>query len=364
MTPSTTPTGTTLVRNAWYVAAWSTEVDDDLRRFVILGDPVLLFRRTDGRVAAMEDVCPHRQLPLHMGKRIGDTVQCGYHGLTFDTDGTCVRVPGQDRVPPSACVDTYPIEERYGVVWIWMGAPERANPDDIFDLPQLHDPAWHMHHGGALHITSNYLNVAENLVDPAHVSFVHQTTLGNAASENVPVHVSTEGEAIVAWRWIRDSEPIGFFKAFGGFTANVDRWHYYHLHLPCTAYIDFGSADAQREIAEEDRDSGTRIFAIHFMTPVSETQTIDRWMHLRNTATETEEASQKIDAMFEIAFAEDKAILEAVHAEEQRPRKRRPIRLAIDKGPMVYRKRIADLLDRERVDDLSSPPNSSYVFHD
>ncbi|GIT86055.1 aromatic ring-hydroxylating dioxygenase subunit alpha [Roseobacter sp. OBYS 0001] len=354
---------TTLVRNAWYVAAWSTEIDDELRRFVILGDPVLLFRRTDGRVAALEDVCPHRQLPLSMGKRIGDTVQCGYHGLTFDTDGKCVRVPGQDRIPLSACVDAYPIEERSGIVWIWMGEPERANPDDIFDLPQFHDDSWHMHHGGALHIESNYLNVAENLVDPAHVSFVHETTLGNSASENVPVHVSTEGEEIIAWRWIRDSEPIGFFKAFGGFTGNVDRWHYYHLRLPCTAYIDFGSADATREIAEDDRDSGTRILALHFMTPVTETYTIDRWMHLRNTAVGSDEASDKMDAMFEIAFGEDKEILEAVHIEEQRPRKRRPIRLAIDHGPMVYRKRIAEMLERERIDDASAPTNGAYVIH-
>ncbi len=126
---------TTLVRNAWYVAAWSTEVDDQLRRFVILGDAVLLFRRTDGRVAALEDLCPHRLLPLSKGKRIGDTVQCGYHGLTFDGDGKCVRVPGQDRIPPSAYVDAYPVEERNGIIWIWMGQKDRANRDDIFSLP-------------------------------------------------------------------------------------------------------------------------------------------------------------------------------------------------------------------------------------
>jgi len=355
---------TTLVRNAWYVAAWSREVDHELRRFVILGDPVLLFRRKDGTVAALEDRCPHRQLPLSKGKRIGDEVQCGYHGLRFGTDGKCTRIPGQDRIPNSAYVDTYPIEERNSIVWIWMGDPERADPDMIFDVPQFHDDGWHAHQGDALHLKSNYLNVAENLVDPAHVSFVHPTTLGNAASENVPVHVSTEGDTIVAWRWIRDAEPIGFFKAFGDFKGNVDRWHYYNLHLPCIAVIDFGSADASNNIAEDDRDSGNRILALHFMTPVDEHNTIDRWMHLRNTAVETEEASQKIDAMFRVAFAEDKEILEAVHLEEQRPSKRRPIRIGIDKGPMVYRKRIGDMLERERTLDASAETNASFVYHD
>lgn len=354
----------TLVRNAWYVAAWSTEIDEELRRFVILEDAILIYRCHDGKIVALEDRCPHRLLPLSQGKRIGDTVQCGYHGLRFGPDGKCVRVPGQDKIPPSAYVEAYPVEERNGIVWIWMGDKDRADPETIFTLPQFDDPAWHAHHGGALHIKSNYLNVAENLVDPAHVSFVHPTTLGNAASENVPVHVATEGEAIVAWRWIRDAEPIGFFKAFGGFAGNVDRWHYYHLYTPCTAVIDFGSAPTEMQIAEDDRDSGNRVFALHFMTPVSETYTIDRWMHLRNTAIETEEASTRIDQMFEIAFAEDKAILEAVHAEEQRPQKRRPIRIAIDRGPMVYRKRVAEMLERERTHDASAAGNGAFVYHD
>jgi vanillate O-demethylase monooxygenase subunit len=71
-----------------------------------------------------------------------------------------------------------------------------------------------------------------------------------------------------------------------------------------------------------------------------------------------------MDRMFEVAFSEDKTILEAVHVEEQRPRKRRPIRIAIDRGPMVYRKRIAEMLERERTEDASSAGNGSYVFHD
>jgi hypothetical protein len=116
------------------------------------------------------------------------------------------------------------------------------------------------------------------------LSFVHPTTLGNDASENIPVHVSTEGRTI-------------------------------------TAVIDFGSADVTDEIGEteEERDRGNRVFALHFMTPVNEHQTIDRWMHLRNTAVDTEEASDRIDAMLRIAFAEDKAILEAVQHEERHP---------------------------------------------
>lgn len=351
------------VRNAWYVAGWSRDFGEELRALEIVGQRLVMFRASDG-IKALEDRCPHRQLPLSKGKRIGDTIQCGYHGMTFDGGGQCVRVPGQSNLPKSAYVDAYPVEERHGIVWVWMGDPEIANPDEIFDLPEFSDPNWHAHQGDALHIKSHYLNVAENLVDPAHVSFVHPTTLGNAASENVPVHVSTSGDVIRAWRWIRDAPPIGFFQKFGGFSGNVDRWHYYDLHLPSTAVIDFGSIATEENCPEEERDRGVRIFALHFVTPVDAHNTIDHWMHLRNTAQGDEAASEQMDAMFRVAFAEDKEILEAVHEEEQRPQKRRPIRIAIDKGPNVYRKRIRDRIAAEATEDLGEAERPVYVMHD
>lgn len=352
------------VRNAWYVAGWSRDFGEDLRSLEITGQRVVMFRDSAGAVQALEDRCPHRQLPLSKGKRIGDTIQCGYHGMTFDGTGQCVRVPGQDNIPRSACVDAFPIREQHGIVWIWMGDPEMAAHAPVFDMPEFSSPDWHMHHGGQLHIKSHYLNVAENLVDPAHVSFVHPTTLGNASSEDIPVHVSTSGDVIRAWRWIRDAPPIGFFQKFGGFEGNVDRWHYYDLHLPSTAVIDFGSIDTRENCPEEARDRGVRIFALHFVTPVNEHFTIDHWMHLRNTALGDDAASDQMDAMFQIAFDEDKAILEAVHEEEQRPQKRRPIRIAIDKGPNVYRKRIRDLVAAEATEDLGEPVSPVFINHD
>lgn len=331
------------VPNAWYVAGWNSEFDDSLKRVVILEQGIVMYRLSDGSVAALEDQCPHRFLPLSKGKRIGDDVQCGYHGMTFDCGGQCVRVPGQDRIPPTAVVRTYPTHIKHDIVFIWMGEADKANTDDIFDLPQFGHPDWHAHQGDALHLKAHYLNVAENLVDPAHVSFVHPTTLGNSASEDVPVEVDTEGDVLVAWRWIRDAPPVGFFQKFGGFSGNVDRWHYYYLHLPCTAVIDFGSADVEAKLAEDRRDEGVRIFALHFLTPVDEHYTIDRWMHIRNAAVGDDEASDQMDAMFRVAFDEDKEILEAIDEQEQRNNGKRPIRLSIDKGPTVYRKRIEAL---------------------
>ena len=83
------------IRNAWYVAGLSEDFGPQLTPLTILGQQLVFFRRSDGTVAALEDACPHRKLPLSMGRLEGDRVVCGYHGLTFDGTGTCVAAPTQ-----------------------------------------------------------------------------------------------------------------------------------------------------------------------------------------------------------------------------------------------------------------------------
>ena len=336
------------VTNTWYLAGWSSEFTATLTPLVILEQPLVAYRQANGDVAMLEDRCPHRQLPLSKGLLVDNNIRCGYHGMTFNAQGSCVRIPGQEAIPSSATVRSYPVHEKNAMVFVWMGDPDKADVSQVFDLPQFSDSQWHAHQGDALHLHAHYLNVAENLVDPAHVSFVHPTTLGNSASEDVPVQVDVDSEVLLAWRWIRDAPPVGFFQKFGGFEGNVDRWHYYYLHLPCTAVIDFGSADVSAKLTETERDKGVRILALHFLTPVNEHYTIDRWMHLRNAAVGDELASEQMDAMFRIAFNEDKEILEAIDASERLPQTRKPIRLGIDKGPVVYRQRIDKLIKLEQ----------------
>ncbi len=128
----------------------------------------------------MEDRCPHRQLPLSMGKLVGDALQCHYHGLRFDRAGKCVRVPGQDLIPQSARVRTYPVVERYHWVWIWMGDPALADPAKITDFHWLDDPNWGAK-ASYLHVEANWQLVVDNLLDLTHLAFVHETTIGNMA---------------------------------------------------------------------------------------------------------------------------------------------------------------------------------------
>ena len=187
------------VRNAWYVAGWSYEFGNNLSAIKILDENIVFYRTSKGQVIAMKDSCPHRFLPLSMGKLFEDEIQCGYHGITYNCEGQCVRIPGQKKIQKTLNVQTYPVHEQHDIVWIWMGENSLAETSEIFDMPQFSQSEWEINYGEALHLNSNYLNVAENLVDPAHVSFVHRTTLGSSDSEDVPVEFKTEGDLIIAW---------------------------------------------------------------------------------------------------------------------------------------------------------------------
>ena len=124
------------LRNYWYVAASDSEIGRKPFRRIIMNEPIVFYRTEDGTPVALEDRCPHRRLPLSMGKLVGDDVlQCYYHGLRFDRTGACVRVPGQDMIPASARVKAYPVVDRYKWLWIWMGDPALADPGQDLGLP-------------------------------------------------------------------------------------------------------------------------------------------------------------------------------------------------------------------------------------
>ena len=334
-------------RNTWYPLTWSRNITRSLSRHRILGMDLVVYRSEAGHVVALDDACPHRLAPLSMGKLRGDAVECGYHGMTFGPDGRCVRIPGQPAIPPNARVPSYPLHEKMGLVWIWPGDPALADPAQIYDLPEYHQPGWHAAEGDALRIATNYLNLADNLCDPAHVSFVHLSTLGNSASEEIPVEHSFGDRGVLVWRWIRNAPPIPLFAKYGNFTGNVDRWHYYDYVAPGIAVIDFGSADAGAIVDPADRGRGLRIFACHFITPVDDDICIDHWLHVRNFALDDAETDQRLHADFRIAFNEDKEILERIEEVARSRPNAKCIRLAIDAAPQRMRRIVQRMVDSE-----------------
>jgi phenylpropionate dioxygenase-like ring-hydroxylating dioxygenase large terminal subunit len=135
-----------LFANIWYIADWSESVTDNPVKVKMLGREFVLFRDSAGKAVCLSNTCCHRGASLAQGKCHGDgTVACVFHGWRFDASGRCTNIPSQANptsdIPPSAKVDSYPTQEKHGLVWVFLGdRPEEAAP--VFDMPEDVDPKW------------------------------------------------------------------------------------------------------------------------------------------------------------------------------------------------------------------------------
>jgi phenylpropionate dioxygenase-like ring-hydroxylating dioxygenase large terminal subunit len=327
------------LRNYWYAAAWSDELAPGaLLARRILGEDLVLFRGEGGTAVTLMDRCPHRLLPLSCGKVRGERIECGYHGLTFDSSGACVRIPGQERIPAAARVRSYPTAERHGLVWVWTGEPERADPADIFDLPRMGAAGWTFSHGPYTSFGTHYLNIADNLVDPAHTTFVHQGTLGGSAAADIPVDTTQQGDTVLVTRWIPDSAPVPMMRKYFNFAGNVDRWQYYYWYAPSISCVDFGAIEAGRTRTEEEKDGGFRIFSYAVLTPETERSTHYFWCQLRNFAVGDAQATRQLTEDFKLTFEEDRVILERIQQVQDKLGATHEIRIAIDNAAVRLRR--------------------------
>lgn len=338
------------VRNAWYVAARSDEVGPGLHATRLLGDAVVLYRKLDGSVVALEDACPHRKLPLSMGRLKGEHVECGYHGLTFDGAGTCIRAPGNARIPPGARVQSYPAHERYGLVWVWMGPPEHADTAAIIDVPEWGDPAWGINQGDAMTVDCHYLYVTDNLLDPSHVAWVHPSSFGNAACEGEPLSTLESEKGVMVSRWMRNVDVAPFYARYVKFSGRCDRKQQYEVRFPSYAVIKaiFTPAGAGSDSGLMHPD----VFLMNsynFLTPLDESTTRYYWFQARNFDQSDALVSDQFNEDVRHAFDEDRVILAAVHA-GMANRRTPNINLALDAGPTRFRRGVQRLIDVEQRD--------------
>jgi vanillate O-demethylase monooxygenase subunit len=335
------------LKNSWYVAAWDHEITRSLQQVEMLGEKIVLYRKENGEPVALEDACPHRKLPLSMGRLKGDQVECGYHGLTFDCTGTCTRVPGAERVPHVAQVRSYPITERYGLLWVWMGRPELADPATIFKVDHWGDPAWGVNCGDSMVIDCHYLYMTDNLLDPSHVAWVHQSSFGSSACEETPLQTDVTNNGVIVSRWMTDVEVAPFYAKFVKFKGNCDRKQHYEVRYPSNAIIK--AIFTPTGTGGPDGPLHETVFLMdsyNFMTPVDENRTRYFWFQMRNFDANNEETSRAFAESVRGAFEEDRAVLTAVH--EGMANKRTPnLDLKIDVGPLRFRKRLDQLISAE-----------------
>lgn len=337
------------LKNAWYIAAWSHEISRNLTQRWIAGEPVVLFRKEAGEVAALEDRCPHRRAALSMGKLIGDTVQCGYHGVQLDCSGACVRIPGQSTIPPSMRTRAFPVVEKWQWVWVWLGDPAAADEALIPDFRWNDEPGW-VSTGGTIDVKANYQLLTDNLLDLTHETYVHAQTIGNNAIVEWPMTHRTEGSEVHVQRIMRDTPPPPLFAKVRGTDENIDRWQTIRFQVPANVSIDARGYPA----GSEDLDKALRWFSINSITPVDDKSCRYYWTITRCFAQDDEALTELIHKSIYATFMEDVEILEQQQLMIQTDRPdRQEIGVRADAGSIAAR-RVLDRLIRAESSSLAT----------
>jgi vanillate O-demethylase monooxygenase subunit len=279
---------------------------------------------------------------------VGDQIQCGYHGLCFDQDGTCVRVPGQDTVP-QAQVRKYPLIEKHDFAWIWLGDAARADAALVPDFHWMDDPAWAVAEGYH-HFAANYQLVNDNLLDLSHESFVHEETIGNEAVAEAPVSVRLEGQVLGSQvlrvhRDMFDIEAPPFYKRTTGFKGNIDRWHTTNFTAPGFHVIENGSMPA----GSKDRSAALERKVLNLITPETKTSSHYFWGVVRQFRLDDGELTEYIRDGIRRTFDQDKAVLEAQQRAlgDDPDSAVFPISIRVDAGPTQGRRLVQAMMARE-----------------
>jgi phenylpropionate dioxygenase-like ring-hydroxylating dioxygenase large terminal subunit len=205
---------TPLIRNAWYVAAKSSEVTREFFARQYLGISTVLFRKEDGTPVALQNRCCHRSFPLSEGKLDGDVLECGYHGFRYDCSGKCVAIPSQKKAPENIRLRSFPVIEKEPFIWIWPGDPELADESLLPHQEYFDHPDWAVNIG-YLNIKGSYVHLHENLLDLSHLSFLHDKTFGTPEYARAPLEATVEDDHFEVWRHVECELPPIYAKPLG-----------------------------------------------------------------------------------------------------------------------------------------------------
>src|SRR5258706_10989615 len=297
--------------NAWYAVAWNHEVTGGgvLAR-TVCNQNIALWRTPEGEIAALEDSCWHRRLPLSMGHVEGSNVVCRYHGLAFDAAGRCTRMPSQEKPSASARVRAFPAAERHRLVWVWPGEPARA---DVTLVPDLHwnsDPQWEGD-GATLFAKCDYRLLVDNLMDLTHETFVHATSIGHRAIAETAASTTHDERSVTVTRGTLDMVAPPFWRTQLGKPGNVARWQIIRFEAPCPIVLDVGVALAGTGAPQGDRSQGVTGRVLNTITPETEATSMYFWTLLRNYRLRDQALTNQLREANARIFEEDRAVVEA-----------------------------------------------------
>jgi vanillate O-demethylase monooxygenase subunit len=341
------------VRNTWYMAGWGEDVaEGKVIGRKLLGEPVAIYRKADGGLAAVQDRCPHRHAPLSLGRVVnGDKIQCIYHGLEFDAAGTCTLNPHPPgNIPSRAVLKSYPVAEKHKAIWIWMGdrAPDTTRIPDFSVLDNV--PEIYTTKRDEMKIKANYELVVDNLLDLSHTCYLHEGILGNADTVDSEITIEHDGDDVIAGRHATNCVPPGMWAMlWPNHPERVDKFSRIRWMAPSTLRLFVGVCDPGKPF-----ETGTGYHAIHMLTPETDRTTHYFFTAVRFGVKTTDEPlnreiQAKIAKMRRFAFEEQDAPV--IEAQQQNidgsDHPLDPINLSIDVGPVRYKRVLQKMLAAE-----------------
>jgi len=307
-----------VIVNDWHaIATAASLLAGTVQQVRLLDRDLVLWRGEQGSIQVWENRCPHRSVKLSNGRVQQDTLICPYHGMVYNTEGQCIKVPAHpDYVPPQqACVRRYQVQEKYGLIFVCLG----DDPSEVVVFPEWEDASYLKVLSGPHFCRTGGYRAIENFLDVAHFAYVHEGILGDRTVPEVSDYKVFTDDQGVHLQDIRVWQPDPMGTGEGAFV------HYdYSALRPLTAYLSKGNPD------------GDRLTILYFVTPVSEEECIG-WMWVALNFMESSQKEQAI-AFQDKVFAQDLANLESHNPKRLPLNLNAEFHVPCDRGSLAYRK--------------------------
>ena len=219
----------------WYPVAFSHEVTAAPYAARLLDERVVVYRLTNGRVAAARDICFHRGVPLSLGYVEGDEIICRYHGLRYAPDGRCVCIPAHPNgaISPRLRLQMFQAQERYGLVWVRM---VDDGPRLLPEMAEWEAPNYLQVLPDATDINAAAGRQVEGFLDVSHFAFVHKESFGEPDNPVVPDYAVTKTPNGFVADYI--SSVSNYAHGFKHLAPPDFMWHRrFEVFLPFTAKL-------------------------------------------------------------------------------------------------------------------------------
>jgi len=321
-----------VLRRFWYALMPLSALDSGPKPFTLLGEKLVLWKRSDGTPAAVRDRCCHRTAQLSKGFVEGDNIVCGYHGWQYDCSGACVKIPQAPgmAIPAGARVQAFHCQEKYGYVWVALDDPLQP----VFEIPEDADAAFRRVHQFDLAWKTGALRLMENSFDAAHFAFVHRGTFGQAEQPKPEFFEIRETDyGFEAETRLTINNPPASHRITGTREPTTQRHFRNQWHLPFNRRLGLVYPNGLQHV----------IFTC--ATPIDDEHIrILQWLY-RNDS-EADCPAAEINAWDLRVIEEDREILETVDADAPVDLTRRAEQnMAADQPGLIMRRRLKALIE-------------------